>query len=330
MKTEISTRLNESDVFDQIGCEEGCLNLSRAFYLKVGKSDVLKPLFPGKSLRCAIEEFSAFLVMLFDGDESHCQYRWWLSLRDSHARFQIQESQRLEWLRLMLEAIQEQFRDNSLNSYLVEFFQCTSIYIVTGDSPLPPESPLAATWSRQLLLDQLVQSLCQEEDEQAIHAAQHFRCRRTIFIGILARFLKAGRPMLMDYAVRSVLEDQPLIHHRFNGRTLLHHSSGAGSPEMVKTLLDQGADPNELDSSGHPPLYRACGRTGNPEVIQLLVKGGADPNLRSGVMKATALHEAQRFKNQLVVDALLDWGADPTVADARGRMPMERGRRSHK
>jgi truncated hemoglobin YjbI len=41
------------------GGEAGCMRLSAEFYARVGQDPVLRPLFPGKSLRCATEEFAA-------------------------------------------------------------------------------------------------------------------------------------------------------------------------------------------------------------------------------------------------------------------------------
>ena len=65
------------------------MRLSTAFYKKVAHDPTLKPLFPGKSLHCATEEFAAFLIQFLGGDEAKTQRRWWLSLRESHARFRI-------------------------------------------------------------------------------------------------------------------------------------------------------------------------------------------------------------------------------------------------
>src|SRR5260370_8055088 len=88
-----------SALLEALGGEEGCRRLSAAFYARVGKDPVLRPLFPGKSLRCATEEFAAFLVQFLGGDEDQTQHRWWLSLRESHARFRIDPAQRRAWLK---------------------------------------------------------------------------------------------------------------------------------------------------------------------------------------------------------------------------------------
>ena len=78
----------QKELLDAIGGEAGCQRLSADFYGRVGQDPVLRPLFPGKSLRCAIEEFAAFLIQFLGGDEEQTQKRWWLSLRESHARFE--------------------------------------------------------------------------------------------------------------------------------------------------------------------------------------------------------------------------------------------------
>jgi truncated hemoglobin YjbI len=97
----ISSMPPRSALLEALGGEEGCRSLSAAFYARVGKDPVLRPFFPGKSLRCAAEEFAAFLIQFLGGDEKQTQHRWWLSLRESHARFQIGPNARHAWLRHM-------------------------------------------------------------------------------------------------------------------------------------------------------------------------------------------------------------------------------------
>lgn len=102
----------DRSLLEAIGSESGCKRLALDFYARVATNDELKPLFPGKSLRCATEEFAAFLIQFLDGDVDQTQYRWWLSLRESHSRFQISERQRLAWLRLMDETLDCQVEDS--------------------------------------------------------------------------------------------------------------------------------------------------------------------------------------------------------------------------
>src|ERR1043165_8648899 len=90
-----------SAVLEALGGEEGCRRLSAAFYARVGKDPVLRPFFPGKSLRCAIEEFAAFLIQFLGGDEKQPQARWWWSLGEPRARFKVGPQARLAWLKHM-------------------------------------------------------------------------------------------------------------------------------------------------------------------------------------------------------------------------------------
>ena len=63
-----------------------------------GRDPLLRPLFPGKSFTCAIEAFAAFLAQFLGGPSEDSQRRWWLSLRESHLRFQIGDRERTAWL----------------------------------------------------------------------------------------------------------------------------------------------------------------------------------------------------------------------------------------
>ncbi|MFN2460638.1 MAG: truncated hemoglobin [Candidatus Velthaea sp.] len=84
-----------------LGGEAGCKRLSTALYARVRTHAVLRPLFPGKSLRCATDEFAAFLIQFLGGDEDEAESRCWLTLRESHARFRIGAAQRSAWLKHM-------------------------------------------------------------------------------------------------------------------------------------------------------------------------------------------------------------------------------------
>ena len=99
-----------------------------------------------------------------------------------------------------------------------------------------------------------------------------------------------------------------------NGVTALHHAVRFRNAVAVKTLLEHGADVNQVcRRSGATPLHRAVTQTGAPgtagksqevlEIVQLLLAAGADPSItnKSGrkaadYVKAEALK--LMFKNQ--------------------------------
>lgn len=65
----------------------------------------------------------------------------------------------------------------------------------------------------------------------------------------------------------------------------------ANDPERVQRLLDGGADVNALESNGDAPLVMAA-YLGHTDVVRVLLEAGADVTAVDPGMKATALHAA--------------------------------------
>ena len=120
-----------------LGGAEGCRALAEAFYGRVDDVPVLRPFFPGKSHRCAIEAFASFLVQFLGGPAEESQDRWFLSLRESHARFKIGEEHRVAWLSTMNDALDEVVADEATRTTLWQFFESTSTYLANPESDQP-------------------------------------------------------------------------------------------------------------------------------------------------------------------------------------------------
>src|SRR5210317_757594 len=60
-----------------------------------------------------------------------------------------------------------------------------------------------------------------------------------------------------------------------DGRTMLFRASEEGNLEVVRLLVEGGADLDKADYDGRTPLYVACEK-GHLEVVQLLLDAGAD------------------------------------------------------
>lgn len=93
-------------------------------------------------------------------------------------------------------------------------------------------------------------------------------------------------------------------------------ASGKGELELVKAMLDSGADPNMTDRKGLTPLMYAA-RKDEQEVIKLLLARGADIDAKdkSGW---SALMVAIKKDHPEMARLLLENGANPHIIDPTG------------
>src|SRR5438067_1264070 len=264
-----------SALLEALGGEEGCRRLSAAFYARVGKDPILRPFFPGKSLRCATEEFSAFLIQFLGGDENQTQHRWWLSLRESHARFQIGPNARRAWLRHMEATLDAAPLDDATRNALRHFFSRSSAYVIGRDTLDPDHEELAARWSEQRVLDSIIAAIVEGRDDETLAFAPGFASRPSVFVGLLARMVQSGRARLIHFVIDAAESVPSLATRRFAGTTLLHFAAGAGCLEVVALLRRLGVYPNVQGRGDNTPLYcvaKECAAEKRPEEVRSLVR----------------------------------------------------------
>ena len=260
-------------LLEALGGEEGCRRLSAVLYARVGKDPVLRPFFPGKSLRCATEEFAAFLIQFLGGDESQTQFRWWLSLRESHARFQIGPKARRAWLKHMEATLEATPLDEGTRNALRDFFSHSSAYVIGRDAGEPDHKELAGRWSEQRVLDRVIAKIVAGRDDETLALAPRFVSRASVFAGLLARMVQSGRARLIRFVIDATENDPSLATRRFAGATLLHFAAGTGCLQVVALLLRLGVDPNIQDRGNHTPLYcvaNECASETGPDVVRAL------------------------------------------------------------
>jgi hemoglobin len=314
-------------LLETLGGEAGCKRLSARFYARVRGDPVLHPLFPGKSLKCAIEQFAAFLIQFLGGDEEQTQHRWFLSLQESHARFRIGPAERRAWLKHMAATLDETALDEATQESLRQFFEHSSAYITGKETAPPKHHEIADRWNEQRILDGTIAAIAAGRDHDAMVLAPRFAARPAVFVGLLARMVQSGRAGFVRFVVEAVERDASLGTRRYGGRTLLHYAAGAGCTEVVTSLLRLGTDPEIQDTGGHTPLYRVanqCASEAGPEIVRALVQAGADVNECSGVTRATALHMAARRGHVEIARVLLDFGAAMETRDSKGDTPLQR------
>lgn len=100
----------------------------------------------------------------------------------------------------------------------------------------------------------------------------------------------------------------------------LLQAAAAGDANLVKQLLDKGANIEATSKEGATPLMWAA-MYGHPEVVRVLLERGAKVNARTPA-GITALEGAASQGNPAVIRLLLQAGADPNAADKQGVTPL--------
>src|SRR5437867_4481083 len=123
--------------------------------------------------------------------------------------------------------------------------------------------------------------------------------------------------------VRKALKADPSAL-REGGRegTLLHVAAALRQSDLVKVLLDAGADVTARDATGKTALHRACWGH-DPPTVERLLAAGADANGRDDAGRAPLHVAADSPARAATAELLLKHGADAEARDKQGLTPLE-------
>ena len=112
----------------------------------------------------------------------------------------------------------------------------------------------------------------------------------------------------------------PLTQITKNGATPLYDAARVGTPEVVKSIVTFGADPNIATNDGLTPLHQAAAR-GNLDMVKDLIQAGADVNAIAKNGRTPIFYAAERGKSS-TVNYLLEKKAEVNLVDVDGYTPL--------
>lgn len=106
-----------------------------------------------------------------------------------------------------------------------------------------------------------------------------------------------------------------------DGGTVLADAVRRGHGDLVDLFLGAGADPNSLDDDGNPPLRWGV-ELGHRGLVGALIRSGATIDFADAERGMTLLHLGALRGHLEIVERLLDMGAPVSSQDAQSRTPL--------
>lgn len=173
-------------------------------------------------------------------------------------------------------------------------------------------------------------SLATSKTEQGISLLQFAAyCRNMEAVEIIRKYLDK----IDIHEAASIGDKEVLLHiikrspeqtntYAVDGFTPLGLASFFGNTEIVKILVDHGANPNMASNNQFKvtPLHSACA-VSNYDIAEILIENGADVNVKQ-MQNVTPLHSAAHNGQTKLVKLLIDNGAEIDSKMDNGQTPL--------
>lgn len=120
----------------------------------------------------------------------------------------------------------------------------------------------------------------------------------------------------------TIVNETGFIPNKCSAGPILKCAAIKGKSDIVRLLLEHGADADMRDSDNGTALLYACYNpyryNGNLEISRLLIEKGADVNAAGGPQNEHPLKAAAQSGNSQLVKLLIDSGADLNAINVRG------------
>ena len=143
------------------------------------------------------------------------------------------------------------------------------------------------------------------------------------------KLIKADPGLTTRLVSEARLYESKIVHWIYVGDTALHLAAAGHRVELVRFLLEAGADPNSAKNHRRSgPLHYAADGNGpdwnttrQVQTIQCLLDAGADISAQDK-NGASPLHRAVRTRCAAAVKCLLERGSDPRLKNKPGSTPF--------
>jgi hemoglobin len=125
--------VTHTTIYDAVGGDEPFRRLVNAFYARVERDPLLRPLFP-EDLEPGKEGQFLFITQYFGGPQRYSEQRGHPRLRARHLPFPIGQRERDAWVGHMRAAIDEAGFSEPARQALIDYFERAATFLINRDS----------------------------------------------------------------------------------------------------------------------------------------------------------------------------------------------------